>query len=179
MILMSPAAIPFLCLVAVGIGCWLIVKHRKRMAILGSGIHQIDRMSGVEFEALLEILFSRLGYSVQTTPTTGDFGADLIAVHRDGRRIAVQAKRYSGNVGVAAVQEVVAAKQFYRCRSGIVVTNSEFTKAAHKLAAANHVELWDRDTLIKHLNGTQNEPVQRLTFFPLSLFSRFQFRSIR
>ena len=75
-----------------------------------------------------------------------DMGADLI-LERRGIRSVVQAKSYSGSVGVKAVQEVVAAKSYYKAREAFVVTNSTFTKSAIDLAEANGVSLWDGDLL--------------------------------
>lgn len=69
---------------------------------------ELDSLSGVEFEEFLAGLFRAQGYAVELTPATGDYGADLI-LSKDGRRIAVQAKRYAGSVGVAAVQEALPA----------------------------------------------------------------------
>ena len=72
--------------------------------------------------------------------------------YHDGNvRFAVQAKRYSNNVGVSAGQEVVASKNYYACDEAIVVTNNYFTNAAIKLAVSNNVELLDRDWLLEVL----------------------------
>ena len=54
------------------------------------------------------------GYAVELTATTGDYGADLILT-KDRQRIAVQAKRYRGSVGVQAVQEGLSGQAYYRC----------------------------------------------------------------
>ena len=78
------------------------LKKSEYKKILQSGIREIDVMQGVEFENYLEVLFSCMGYKVETTRATGDFGADLI-LKKDGQTIAVQAKRYSKTVGVEAV----------------------------------------------------------------------------
>lgn len=43
------------------------------------------------------------------TKASGDGGVDLILL-KDGIKTAVQCKRYSGNVGVSAIQEVYAEK---------------------------------------------------------------------
>jgi Restriction endonuclease len=60
------------------------------------------------------------GYRVEHTGRRGDFGADLL-VSKQGRKIPVQAKRYSKPVGIRAVQEAVAAKGFYGCGDALVV----------------------------------------------------------
>jgi restriction system protein len=54
-------------------------------------------------------------------------------------------------VGIAAVQEVVAAKAHYGANRAMVVTNAHFTQAAVTLANSNDVDLWDRDRLAKEL----------------------------
>lgn len=56
----------------------------------------------------------------------------------------VQVKRYNKNVGIEAVQQIMAAKSFYGADKCAVATNQYFTSAAQKLAAANDVVLWDR-----------------------------------
>ena len=111
-----------------------------------SGILSADQMDGVTFEHRLESLYQYLGYTVETTKTSGDFGADLVLM-KDGTRTVVQAKRYSSNVGLEAVQEAVAAKAMYQASRAVVATNSFYTKAAQELAAANGVELIDRPKL--------------------------------
>lgn len=74
---------------------------------------------------------------------SGDFGGDVVAkTCFFGRKIVVQCKNYKGKVGVSAVQEVNAARQYYRAARAAVATNSTFTDSAVKLAAACGVELW-------------------------------------
>src|SRR5204863_5061935 len=71
----------------------------RRIRLLRSGIREIDRMEGWEFEECLERLFRRLGYAVEQTRYSGDFGADLVLT-RKGKGLVVQAKRSRGRVGV-------------------------------------------------------------------------------
>lgn len=111
----------------------------------------IDTFSGTDFESFLEKLFINLSYSVIKTPLTGDQGADLV-VEKSGERIIVQAKRYSGAVSNKAIQEAVAAINYYKCSRAIVVTTSSFTKSALKLAFSNKVELWDGRKLKEVVN---------------------------
>ena len=92
-----------------------------------------------------------MGYQISMTPITGDQGIDIIAV-RNGTRIGIQAKCYTGKVPNSAVQEVVAGKEYYGVHRCIVVTNSTFTNSAIDLAKANHVALWDRSILEEKLS---------------------------
>lgn len=125
-----------------------IVKNKKEKARLSrSGIDQIDLMDGVQFEHYLSVLFEKLGYKTNVTKATGDYGADLI-LKKDNEKIVVQAKRYSKNVGIKAVQEISASKSHYNADSAWVVSNSMFTKSAKELAVSNDVRLIDRNSLI-------------------------------
>jgi len=108
--------------------------------------------TGEEFEMFLREVYLQLGYSVQMTPTTGDQGADLI-IEKHGVKSAVQAKHYSSPVGNKAVQEIVAALNYYKVSKGIVVTNNEFTKSAIELAKANNIELIDGKALTKMIGS--------------------------
>jgi restriction system protein len=133
----------------------LVVAARRRRRLARSGIGEVDRMNGREFEAYLATLFRRYGYAVEHTGKSGDYGADLV-ISKDQQRTVIQAKRYSKNVGIKAVQEVVAAKKVYSCQGAIVVTNSGYTQAARTLASANDVVLWDRARLVKMMLRAQS-----------------------
>lgn len=108
-------------------------------------------MAGLEFERFLGDLFNKMGYKVTQTKLSGDQGADLI-VERFGEKIVVQAKRYSETVGNKAIQEVVAAKNHYKCNKALVITSSNFTKSAIQLAKSNEVELWDGNKINELMN---------------------------
>jgi len=127
---------------------WFRLYELRRLS--ESGIADVDRMDGTTFERFLTTLFRRLGYGVEHTGRRGDYGADLV-VTKDGRRIAVQAKRWSKTVGVKAVQEAVASKGMYECVEALVVANRAFTHQARTLARANDVVLWDRNVLVAKL----------------------------
>lgn len=153
--------------VALIVGAAIYVKLARRRRLRLAGIDEIDAMGGRQFEEKLEVLFRRRGYRVELTPYRGDYGADLVLT-KNGRRTAVQAKRYRGNVGVKAIQEAVSAKGMYRCQDAMVVTNAYYTAAAKHLAAANGVELWDRDRLVRELAAAASE-VNRRTGAPREL----------
>ncbi|MDY6782816.1 MAG: restriction endonuclease [Cyanobacteriota bacterium] len=122
---------------------------------LDKSIERISAMKGEEFEEFLSLCFGKLGYSVQDTPKTNDFGADLILT-KSGIKTIVQAKRYKSTVGSKAVQEVVSAVQYYGADGGIVVTNSTFTPSAYQLASRTKTELWDKEKLIDLITQAKN-----------------------
>lgn len=120
----------------------------KRRRYLNSPLAAVDAMSGKDFEKYLKVHFQRLGYKVKLTADTGDFGADLVCV-KDNETTIVQAKRYKKQVGIEAIQQIAAAKAYYKADKLMVVTNSFFTRAAKELARSNNVELWDRKSINK------------------------------
>ncbi len=120
------------------------------------GIREIDRMSGHDFERFLERLFGDLGYKSKKTKGSGDYGVDLL-LERDGRLIAVQAKRYKSKVNLKAVQEVVSGKAHYNADEAWVVTNSYFAPSAYKLAKSNKVVLINRNDLISLIKKRGNK----------------------
>ena len=126
----------------------LALIRRQRNLLMDMGMDQVDQMSGREFEEWVAQLYRKLGYTVQLTPQSNDFGADLI-VKREGKMNAIQTKRYKNKVGVKAVQEIVAAKPHYKAHEAFVVTNNYFTAPAQKLAKSNGVILIDRDGIMK------------------------------
>lgn len=111
----------------------------RKVAILQ---YDVDSMGGRQFEDFLANVFREIGYYVKKTPYSRDQGADLIIENVHGRFV-VQAKRANKNVGNKAVQEVTAAIRYYGADSGMVVTNSGFTKSAIALARANGIDLID------------------------------------
>jgi HJR/Mrr/RecB family endonuclease len=141
----------------------LIRKQREQDAWQQAHGHakaaDLDRLSGPEFEVFLAGLFRAQGYAADLTPTTGDYGADLILI-KDGQRIAVQAKRYVGSVGVAAVQEALSGQAYYQCHAAWVVTTGAFTVNALELAKKSGVKMIGRsdigNLMSQHTAKTEN-----------------------
>jgi restriction system protein len=120
---------------------------------------ELDLHSGTEFEEFLAGLFRAQGYAAELTPVTGDYGADLI-LSKDGQRIAVQAKRYVGSVGVSAVQEALSGQSYYQCDTAWVVTTGAFTVNALELAKRSGVKMIGRsdigNLMAQHTTKTKN-----------------------
>lgn len=109
-------------------------------------ISQIDFLSGVEFENYVKLLFEKMGYKVQTTKKSKDFGVDLI-IEKNKKKTIVQTKRYSHTVGISAVQEIISARNHYGIYSAMVVSNQNFSKEAEILANENNVMLAGKNEL--------------------------------
>ena len=109
-------------------------------------VAELDKLDGIEFEEFLAGLFSVQGYEAELTASSGDYGADLL-LSKGSQRIAVQAKRYIGSVGVAAVQEALSGKIYYHCTDAWVVTTGNFTVNALELASKSGVRMITRSEL--------------------------------
>lgn len=133
---------------AVFIAISVMISRKRTERLKRSGIADIDKMEGIQFEHYLGHLFRAQGYHAQVTKAAGDYGADLI-IQKDDKKVVVQAKRYSKNVGIKAVQEAQASIAHYGASEAWVVSNSDYTAAAYELAKSNRVRLINREALIE------------------------------
>ena len=118
-------------------------------AILNRLPHELpmDEMEGHDFEYYCADLLKANGFlEVEVTKGSGDFGADILA-EKDGITYAVQCKCYDKPIGVKAVQEVYAGRDYYDRMVGVVMTNQYFTQPAVELARKLNIMLWDRGYL--------------------------------
>jgi len=107
-----------------------------------------DNMDPIEFERRCAQAMRFAGWTAQTTKGSGDQGVDVLA-EQGGIRVVLQCKRYNKSVGNKAVQEAFAAKTFAQAQHAAVVTNSQFTPAARKLAASTGVLLLHFTDLVR------------------------------
>lgn len=125
----------------------------KSLASQNIDLQSLDSLSGQEFEALIIRKFREMGFDAQPTPSTGDFGADILVENKEQTRFVIQCKRFKAKVNLKAVQEVVAALAHFNGDIGIVITNNTFLNSAVKLAESNDIELWDSMKLMRFLAG--------------------------
>lgn len=120
---------------------FLWVLHRKPHSL------PIDEMEGHDFEQFCARLLRGRGFlEVEVTKGSGDYGIDILA-EKDGVTYAIQCKRYSEPVGVKAVQEAYAGRDYYDRMVGAVLTNQYFTAPAVEAAKKLKILLWDRGYL--------------------------------
>ncbi|NBH24876.1 restriction endonuclease [Lachnospiraceae bacterium] len=116
---------------------WLFFRRRNWAEDM------FEDMEGHEFEYFCADLLKRNGFTeVEVTKGSGDYGADILA-QKEGVTYAVQCKCYTGPVGVGAVQEVYAGRDYYDRMVGAVMTNQYFTSPAVKAAEKLKILLWD------------------------------------
>ena len=127
---------------AAAAGVVLCRRFRKRYAD-----DELDEMEGLDFEYYCAELLRNRGFiEVEVTKRSGDYGIDILA-EKEGVTYAIQCKRYNGPVGVKAVQEAYAGRDFYDRMVGCVLTNQYFTQPAVDAAQKLKILLWDRDYL--------------------------------
>lgn len=105
---------------------------------------EMDDMEGHEFEYFCADLLRDNGFTeVEVTRGSGDYGVDILA-QKDGITYAVQCKCHTDPIGIRAVQEVYAGRDYYDRMVGVVMTNQYFTSAAVHAAEKLKILLWDR-----------------------------------
>lgn len=132
-----------LCAVAmlVSAALYLLQRARRRMP------EDFDLMEGHEFEEYCAQLLKKCGFQdVEVTRGSGDYGIDILA-EKDGVTYAIQCKCYNAPVGVKAVQEAYAGRDYYDRMVGAVLTNQHFTQPAVEAAGKLKILLWDRERL--------------------------------
>lgn len=116
--------------------------RRKRYGNL-----DIDLMEGHEFEFYCADLLRKRGFQeVEVTKGSGDYGIDILA-EKEGVTYAIQCKCYGAPVGVKAIQEAYAGRDYYDRMVGAVLTNQYFTQPAVEAAKKLKILLWDRGYL--------------------------------
>lgn len=117
-------------------------KYRRKY-----DVRSLDEIEGHDFEYYCAELLKKRGFEeVSVTKGSGDYGVDVLA-EKDGVTYAIQCKAYTTPVGVKAVQEACAGREFYDRMVGAVLTNQYFTKPAVEAAKKLKILLWDRGYL--------------------------------
>lgn len=107
----------------------------------------LDEMPGLDFEYYCADLLKQRGFiDVEVTKSSGDYGIDILA-EKEGVTYAIQCKRYQEPVGVKAIQEAYAGRDYYDRMVGCVLTNQYFTGPAVEAAKKLKILLWDRGYL--------------------------------
>ena len=128
-------------LAAAGLILWHCIRRRRQYPA------EIDLMEGHDFEYYCADLLKKRGFlEVEVTKGSGDYGIDILA-EKDGVTYAIQCKCYAAPVGVKAVQEAYAGRDYYDRMVGVVLTNQYFTTPAVEAAKKLKILLWDRGYL--------------------------------
>ena len=123
----------------VGLAAWVPRGMAARIEEHNSDVRTtlLDRLRGGSpkaFEELVGEVLVALGFEeVRVTPLGGDGGVDVRGTLVVGEvvriRMAVQAKRWKGNVGAPVVQQVRGSLGAHE--QGLIITTSDFSRSAH------------------------------------------------
>ena len=134
------ATLCVIAIVLITIGIFLKLKKQRFTK-------EYDLMDGRDFEFFCAELLEKRGFlEVEVTKGSGDYGVDILA-EKDGVTYAIQCKCYATPVGVFAVQQAYAGRDFYDKMVGVVMTNQYFTAPAVEAAKKLKILLWDRGYL--------------------------------
>ena len=132
-----------LVLLLVMTGIFLLTRSYRK----NCDVQELDEIEGHDFEYYCAELLKKRGFvDVTVTKGSGDYGVDVLA-EKDGVPYGLQCKAYAAPVGVKAVQEAYAGKEYYDRMVGAVLTNQYFTKPAVEAAKKLKILLWDRGYL--------------------------------
>lgn len=99
-------------------------------------------MDGIAFEHWCARQLETQGWIVAVSKASGDQGTDVVA-ERDGKKVAIQCKRYTNPIGNKAVQEAFTGAQNVDAGESCVVGTGGFTASAKQIAAKTGVKLLD------------------------------------
>ena len=145
-----------LILIAVAIFAIIIIAMLRFLFRERRRSDRFEDMEGHEFEHFCADLLKDKGFvDVEVTKGSGDYGIDILA-EKDGVTYAIQCKAYASPVGVKAIQEAFAGKEYYDRMVGAVLTNQYFTNPAVEAAKKLKILLWDRGYLDSMLEENVN-----------------------
>lgn len=137
-------------LVVIGLVVAVIYKNRHVEK------DDFEDMEGHDFEYYCADLLRKKGFiEVEVTRGSGDYGIDILA-EKEGVTYAIQCKCYSTPVGVKAIQEAYAGRDYYDRMVGAVLTNQYFTTPATEAARKLKILMWDRGYLDGMLEEEQS-----------------------
>jgi restriction system protein len=122
------------------------------------GLQEGDNLAAMDwqdFEHLIRELFEKefvsSGGEVKVTRASRDGGVDAVAFDPDpihGGKIVIQAKRYTGTVGISAVRDLYGTVVNEGANKGIIVTTSHYGSDAYEFAKGKPLVLIDGNNLL-------------------------------
>jgi hypothetical protein len=99
-------------------------------------------MTPRQYEESVGEFFRKLGYKVEITPLSNDYGVDIFA-WKGGEKHAIQAKMYgkARKINRQCVMELCGAKQYFDCDHAVIVTNGKFLPDAIEVAKKLDVQI--------------------------------------
>jgi restriction system protein len=122
------------------------------------GLQEGDNLAAMDWEdfehlirELFEKEFAASGGEVKVTRASRDGGVDAVAFDPDpirGGKIVIQAKRYTGTVGVSFIRDLYGTVVNEGANKGIIVTTSHYGPDAYEFAKGKPLVLIDGNNLL-------------------------------
>jgi hypothetical protein len=106
------------------------------------------------FETEVSELLRELGYTVRPAPPSNLHDVDLL-LETTSRKVAVQLKRWKAPVGDRSVYGLFTGRIHYATDEAWLITTSEFTRKAQKLAETTGVRLVEGVELAEWLSSRE------------------------
>ena len=122
-------------------------------------------LSGSEFERELGILYAHLGYRVESTPSSGDQGIDLI-LRKDDETTIVQCKSHKSPVGPAVARELLGSLVAFGADDAVLACTGGFTRGVYEFVRGKPmIKLISASELVQLSRRVEND-IQHLTSSP-------------
>jgi len=106
-------------------------------------------MNPRQYEELVCDHFRKMGYKVELTPYSNDYGVDAFAL-KEKQKIAVQAKMYGSStrkVNRQMIMELYGAKSYFDCSKAVLATDGSLMQDAITVAEKLGIEILHLDPL--------------------------------
>ena len=122
-------------------------------------------LSGPEFERELATLYRHLGYRVESTPSSGDQGIDLV-LRKGGKTTIVQCKGHQAPVGPAIARELFGAMVAFGADDAILACTGGFTRGVKEFVRGKPIDLISASDLAVLGERAEGKPLDRANIPP-------------
>jgi restriction endonuclease Mrr len=145
---------------------WLALRKSRKDRLLNLTLENLKSMTPKDFEYTTAEILRRLGYKdVKVIGGSGDLGVDILAYNKDGKKVAVQCKKYiTRKVTSPDIQLFIGMMiTEYKADYGLYVTTSYYTRDAYHLAMKHKdkLEIWTGRTLAEILLRLQQQQLKK------------------
>ncbi len=127
-----------------------------------------ESLNGIAFERELGKLYRAQGYSVKSTPTSGDQGVDLILT-KNGKTTVVQCKAHKNPIGPSVARELFGSMHHFKADSAILACTGGFTDGVIKFARGKPIRLisaWDIVRMVEESGDGMQDITESLPICP-------------
>ena len=113
-------------------------------------------LRGVKFERELANLYKRQGYHIESTPTSGDQGIDLI-LKKDDKTTIVQCKGHRNPIGPAIARELFGSMTAFGADDAILACTGGFTRGVYDFVRGKPITLVSAKELAEMVESVQRK----------------------